>query len=225
MLRENNTKAVAAPAVHSNEVDRRSEQLGFSIVELLVVLAVMLILVAFAIPIANSTVNTFRLRGTLGSTSNLLQRCRMQAAKQNVTQRMHFATDPVTNRVVVFVTPASDTNSTVTALKADANVVEQYWFPSQFSLSGAPSGTPAALSGQTMWGTSITVTNINKDFYFDSRGLPCDYNTSTSACPATNGFVQYFNFSNGGRTQWAAISLSPAGRIQSWFYDGGNWGN
>jgi len=223
--RENKTKAARTVAIHLNGADTDSEQLGFSLVELLVVLAVMLILVAFAIPIASTTVDTFRLRGSLGSTSNLLQRCRMQAARQNVTQRMHFTTDAATNRVVAFVTPASDTNSSTTQLKTDPNVVEQYWFPSQFSLSGAPSGTPAALTGQAMWNTSITVTNVNRDLYFDSRGLPCDYNTSTSACPATNGFVQYFNYTSGRGTRWAAVSLSPAGRIQSWFYDGGNWGN
>ena len=225
MHKEHKTQAARTLSLHLREASQQSEQLGFSLVELLVVLAVMLILVAFAIPIAGTTVDTFRLRGTLGSTSNLLQRCRMQAARQNVTQRVHFATDAATNRVVVFVTPASDTNSSTTQLKTDPNVVEQYWFPSQFRLSGAPSGTPAALTGLSMWNTSITVTNINKDFYFDSRGLPCDYNTTTSACPATNGFVQYFKYASGGGSRWAAVSLSPAGRIQSWFYDGGNWGN
>src|SRR5216110_1997255 len=65
---------------------------GFSLVELLVVVAIILVIGAFAIPTLTTTMDGIRLRGATGSATNIAQRCRMQAAKRNLYQRLHFST-------------------------------------------------------------------------------------------------------------------------------------
>ena len=203
---------------------------GFSLIELLVVVAILLITVAFAIPTLRTTLDSYRMRGTLSSAANLAQRCRSQAIKRNITQHMHFAT--VGNRVVLFVTDIDDTVS-VTApttgeiSTADPKLSAVLWLPSQFALAAAPTGigAPTQLTGSLMWGTSLNPNVGPQDPYFSSRGMPCLPDPVTTACNPTNGFVYYFTYQRGTTNLWAATSISPAGRIESWFWNGTSWGN
>jgi prepilin-type N-terminal cleavage/methylation domain-containing protein len=194
---------------------------GFSLVELMIVLAIALVVSAFAIPTLTTTMDGIRLRGSTGSATNIAQRCRMQAAKRNLYQRLHFAT--VNNRVVLFVTDGAD--AAVAPLTTDNTLWAQLWFPSQFSIPGVPTGAgaPPQLTSAQMWGTA-TAPNVNIDPYFNARGLPCLPNAG-GICTTTTGFVYYYRYRSGGRTRWAANSISPAGRIQSWIWNGNAWGN
>ncbi len=198
----------------------RSCSTGFSLIELLVVVAIVLVFAAFAIPTMTTTIDGIRLRGELGEASNIVQRCRVQAIKRDLSQRLHFST--VGNRVVLFVTDSAD--AAVAPLATDPQLWAQFWLPSQFSIPGVPSGAgaPSALTSSGMWGTTLPL-NVNVDPYFNSRGLPCLL--VGGACNASGGFVYYYRYRNAGRTRWAATSISPAGRIQSWFWNGTAWGN
>lgn len=194
---------------------------GFTLAELLVVLAVSLIVAAFAVPEMVTTLDAMKLRGTLTSTSNMIQRARTQAIKSNQTQRIHFAT--VSGKVVVFVTTSTDT--AIQPVSTDANLSAQLWFPTQFSIPGAPT-SPAPMTTTFMWGSNISSTNQNVDPYFSSRGMPCLPDTTTKVCQPANGFVYYYKYSTShGVTRWAATSISPAGRVQNWFWNGSTWGN
>jgi prepilin-type N-terminal cleavage/methylation domain-containing protein len=196
---------------------------GFSIVELLVVVAIMLVVTAFAIPTMTTTMDGVRLRGTLGSASNIVGRCRIVAIKKDLTQRLHFST--VGSAVVAFVTDAND--PAVAPVPGDNQLSAQYWLPLEFAIPGAPTGpgAPPQLTGLVMWGTALPNINVNVDPYFNARGLPCLPDPVTGVCNPTNGFVYYYRYQNGGRTRWAATSISPAGRIQSWIWNGTGWGN
>jgi type II secretory pathway pseudopilin PulG len=201
-------------------LDRRSA--GFSLLEILVVLAIMMIITAMAVPTVTSTIDAYRLRQAVASSGELAQRCRMQAVKKDNSQRLHFAT--VSGRVVLFVTDASDTATAPAS--TDKLLSAQVWLPYQFSIPGVPTGTgaPPALTGLVMWNSTLTPT-VNSDPYFNSRGLPCAPNTVTGICNTTSGFVYYFSYSASNGTRWSAISISPAGRIQGWFWNGSSWGN
>src|SRR5207249_5929130 len=59
---------------------------------------------------------------------------------------------------------------------------------------------------------------------FNSRGLPCAYDTVTGLCTANVAFIKYFKDNRGsGSGRWAAISITPAGRIKRWFWNGSAW--
>src|ERR1043165_6674809 len=84
----------------SSKDGRATRSSGFSLIELLVVVAICLVVTDFAIPSITTTVDTFRIRGTVTSATGLIQRARVQAIKRSFTQRVHFAT--VNNNVVLF---------------------------------------------------------------------------------------------------------------------------
>jgi hypothetical protein len=53
--------------------------------------------------------------------------------------------------------------------------------------------------------------------------LPCTY--SGGNCTSA-GFVYYFmDHRPMGRSGWAAVSISPAGRLKRWFWSGSTWVN
>lgn len=198
---------------------------GFSLIELMVVVAIMLVIAAFSVPTLVTTLDAFRMRGALSSAGNMAQRCRTTAVKKDLTQRLHLAT--VNNRAVMFVTNSND--AAVAPVVGDPALSAQFWFPQQFVLAAGPpagAGAPPPLTGVTMWGTNL-VPNVNpQDPYFNSRGMPCLPDPLTGVCNPTTGFVYYYRYqSSRNVVRWTATSISPAGRIQSWFWTGASWGN
>ena len=198
---------------------------GFSLIELLVVVAVMLVVAALATPTLSTTLDSFRMRGTLSSIANMAQRSRTQAIKKNTSQHIHFRT--VNNRAVTFVTDVNDAQSVLAPVVGDPQLSDQLWLPTQFALSAAPTGTgaPPPLTGVSMWGTALVPNTGPQDPYFNARGMPCLPDPVTGVCSPTTGFLYYLRYRRGGTVRWAATSISPAGRIQSWFWNGTGWGN
>ena len=192
---------------------------GFSLIELLVVVAVVLIVSAFAIPTLTTTMDSIRVRGALGSASNIVQRCRIQAIKRNVYQRLHVS--QVNGRVALFITDGTDAAASPAA--AGNSLSSQFWLGNEFSIPGAPTGTPPKLTTLQMWGSNGINLFENLDPYFNSRGMPCQVVGNT--CATTGGFVYYYQYQSAGRTKWSATSISPAGRIESWIWNGSSWGN
>ena len=190
---------------------------GFSLVELLIVAAVMLIVAAFAVPTVVKTMDGMRVRGSLNSAVSLAQRTRYQAIKGNVTERLHVTT--VSGQAVLFTTDLSDTNTA--PVGGDLLLHGVIWMPTQIAINVTPATT---LTGTGMWGSNVTPI-VNQDIYFNSRGMPCATPSGSSICSPTTGYVYYFQYVGSSGSRWAALSVSPAGRIESWFWDGGTWEN
>jgi hypothetical protein len=59
---------------------------------------------------------------------------------------------------------------------------------------------------------------------FDGRGLPCNPVSGTCTFNQGTGFYYYLRqdriFSS---TSWAAVSVSPAGRVKVWMWNGSAW--
>ena len=183
---------------------------GFSLIELLVVMAVMLILAAFTTPITLNTMDSYKLRGNLSSVSGLAQRCRVLALQKNTTSHLYFQT--ISGAVTIYC--KTDT----TALQASD---PQLTLDTKFSIGATPTNT---LNASTMWGSSGSTFSVNSDPYFNSRGLPCSAPSAGAACSTINGYVYYLKY-NSRTTRWAAMSVSPASRMQNWFWNGSSWGN
>ena len=192
---------------------------GFSLVELLVVVAIALIVSALAIPSMTRTMDAYRTRGAMTSVAGLVQRCRLQSIRHNTSERVFVG---VNQNGVVFLYCKDLSNQGAAVLPGDPQITLE----AQFSQAPAPTGGGAtALTAQNMWGANFAQVGVNSDIYFNSRGLPCSAPAAGAACTTISGYVSYFNYKSGNTTRVAAISVSPAARVQTWFWNGSGWGN
>ena len=183
---------------------------GFTLLESLIVVGIAAIVTVTAVPKMSTVIANAKLRASMTSLSGLLQNTRMVAVQQNRTKTTRFS-GGTTTRLMGFVKNAGDTSALTTT---DAQVEME----APITKLTAPSGTGAPAE------ISTTVLGFTPDIdepSFNSRGLPCEY---ASGICTNKGFIYYFKDNRiAGAGGWAAISVSPAGRIKRWFYNGSAW--
>jgi prepilin-type N-terminal cleavage/methylation domain-containing protein len=184
-------------------------QSGFSLLELSVVVLILLVVGTISIPTMMTVISNARLRGGATNLSGLLQNCRMLAVKENVTKTTRF--DVLSDGPVAYVKDATDS----TGMNA-ADPKAQLGTPLTKYTVPAGVGAPPQISS-----TQLGYTAVTTDPSFNSRGIPCAY--SSGSC-TNSGFVYYFKDRRPfGESGWAAVSISPAGRIKRWFWNGAAW--
>jgi Tfp pilus assembly protein FimT len=183
---------------------------GFSLLEMLIVVAILMVLGIIAIPNMMIVISNARLQGGGTNLSGLLQNSRALAIGKNSTMTTHFTI--LGNGPVAYVKQADDVSGL-----SDKDPQVQLGAPLTKVTTPTGPGAPAALTSGELGFTPVTT-----DPSFNSRGLPCAY--SAGLCP-TSGFVYYFRDNRSmGKSGWIAVSISPAGRIKRWIYSGASWG-
>lgn len=178
--------------------------------EMSLVVLITLVLGTIAIPNMLTVISNARLHAGVTSMSGLLQACRMVAVKENRTLTTHFTTEDG-DTLIGYVKEAPDTSARVaTDLQA------QWEAPVLMMTTPTGADAPAAISN-----TVLGFTPVTGEPSFNTRGLPCLY--SGGAC-TNNGFLYYFKDTSRSSGQgWAALSVSPAGRIKKWFWNTNEW--
>jgi Tfp pilus assembly protein FimT len=195
-------------AIHHN-------QTGFSLLEVMTVAAISLTVTMTALPNMVNGIGNMRLRSSMTSLSGVLQNCRMLAVKQNLTMTTHFVVKNygTSQGVMAYVKQATDPNQLVTS---DSQVQLEEPIMQVTAPSGV--GAPTAVDSTTLGFTPLT-----SDASFNSTGLPCAYSSGTCS---NNGFIYYFHDSRpAAQMGWAALSISPAGRLKKWYWNGSAWTN
>jgi Tfp pilus assembly protein FimT len=190
---------------------KRTEEAGFTLVEVTMVCVIMLIIAVIAVPNIMRANAMYKLDAAGHSLASLLQQARMQAVKLNQPQYAQF--DPTTG--VAFVNDGS--TGTYTAGNPDVGLTGGLSFSNT-----APDHTQ--LDAYVGYSTGGTVPVIGLPIGFNARGLPCSANGNPAVCPSATGGYEWF-VQNGNRG-WEAITVTPAGRIKSWHTSnpsGGNW--
>jgi type II secretory pathway pseudopilin PulG len=191
-------------------VSRDAGRAGFSLIEVTVVVMITLIVGAVTIPNMVAVISNARLHAGVTSMSGLLQSARMVAVKQNRTVTTHFDIINGDTLVAYVKTPTDVSPLVSTDLQA------QWEAPVKMMGTPVGAGAPSVISTAVLGFTPQTTLPS-----FNTRGLPCVY--VSGAC-TNNGFLYYFkDTSRAGSKGWAALSISPAGRIKKWFWTGYKW--
>jgi len=187
----------------------------------MLVITIGLVVTAMGAPVMSNAIANMKLRSSMTSVSGLLQNTRAIAVQQNtVKTACHFNLTSAPYSLVYFVKNGTDC-STATMASTDPQIEMEAPITPYASPSGI--GAPGTLDNINQLG--VTVSPLTTDPSFNSRGIPCQY-VSSGTCSTNVSFVQYFKDNRiGGSGGWAAISVSPAGRIRRWFYNGSSWIN
>lgn len=238
-MRPQKTKATSSPR-------------GFSMIELLITLAVGMLLIAMATPLVKTTIYTYRLRGAGSEYANLLQQTRMRA----VSNDRYYPTYASTSNGVVGgwagMNAFADINLRGGAtgtygpspalpnpqLGPDLGAVFDRSVNIQNQAAAPAVGN---LEAQYMPGVNAALVNINpndawstaavKVVTFGPRGLPCYLTAAPVAGNAGNcGYL----FPNGTPVafeiylfnirinSWESVTINPSGRIREWRYNAAN---
>jgi prepilin-type N-terminal cleavage/methylation domain-containing protein len=212
---------------------RLAGQAGFSMIELLIVVIIFLIVAAAAIPTVMSSLRMAHLRGAASDYAGLLEVARSYAIRDNRYYSTYILTagtgSPVAQAYVDMLpkvlTGASGNGGTSVAtgdptITIESDIVEE-------TVASAPntSNLEAQLLPST---TPVTPTDASATApTFGPRGLPCTPNsalTGGTVCDSSGGPTAYWTFLKNTRSStWEAVTVTPAGRIQKWYYTGSAW--
>jgi Tfp pilus assembly protein FimT len=194
---------------------------GFSLVELIIVVAMIMILAAIFVPRLLNTVSDINLRYAATNISGLLQSARMQGVRKNT----FYTVQPTTL--------STGGTGYYAHVQGGSYAVGDPLLPLGSRItayiglgSGAPNESTFA-SGTSSNGLSFAP-NAGPDApSFNARGLPCIGVPATGACPLVpgQGFVIFLSKSAPtGNVSWASVAITPSGHIQIWTSDSaGNW--
>ena len=197
----------------------RSRRAGFSLIELLIVVAIIMCISAVTIPNVLHAAASLRCRLTMTSLSGMIQQARSYAIKNNKVMTVHYVM--VSGQWVAYIEDASQPAALSSAMNK-----KQMYLGKLVTKYDTPSGTnaPPALTPTAMWGSGTSATIAAGELSFNSRGLPCLYDTTSGSCAMNDGFVYYFSYAPPfGQNGWTAISVSPAGRVKTWLASGAAW--
>jgi prepilin-type N-terminal cleavage/methylation domain-containing protein len=198
-------------------VQTRGSKGGFSLLEMVVVIAIIFILAALSVPKLMTQVYSLRVRYSATNLSGTLQRARMEAVRKNAFYSVQYvAGSPAMEQVV-------DRNATAVGSIPPA-VLGNSVGVVYGSGSGAPGETAFIASALP---SPLTAAASSSGLpSFNARGLPC-VATSTTVCTQTlgQGFVFFLSgmTASGGSVGWSAVTVTPSGRCEVWAYDGANW--
>lgn len=184
--------------------------LGFSLLELLIVMAITLVVGAMAAPRFTTMVSNYRLKSSASSVAGILQQTRMSAVRLNRAVQATSTMNSGLQQLYVDLNANGQVNSGEPTVIMPKKIT--------FQSTGAPADATANLA-------SVPTTFYTTPPQFNARGLPCVVVGATcSNVDGANKLVGYVYYlkSDGmfGQTQWAAVTVTPAGRIKTWMYTG-----
>lgn len=191
-------------------VRHRGKSVGFSLIELCVVLAISVILAAIAVPEVLNTYYSTRVRDAANQFSALVQQASILAEQKNVTIPVYTGTvqNGANGAFIACSSSSCPSGGNGTVYSAGDLTAAYSADIKNGSSTSAPSGispgfTPEA-SGTTM--------------YFSPRGVAVKVNGASYIL--SSGFVFYFKDS---RNNWAAVAVSSIGRSKVYVWNGTSW--
>lgn len=188
---------------------------GFSLLELMFVVALMMIVAAYSVPRMMNSVNDISLRYTASDYSGLLQSARIQAVKRNT----FYAVKPG-------ILPSGQTGYYLDLTNVNAYVNGDPFMPINPTVTiHAGTGSGAPNEAALIAGLGFAINPAADAPTFNARGLPCIVAGTTCPQAAGLGFAVFLKKATiTGNVPWAAIIITPSGHMQIWTCDNvGTW--
>lgn len=187
---------------------------GFSLVELAVVVVIVLIVSAIAVPAIRRTMSTYQLDASGHNVATMLQQARSTAAKNNTPYYAQY--NSVAGPSEVIAVPAIQFNTaTLSPSSYNANSDPTTVVAANISFPAAAPPNHAQL--EIAMGMPAGAAQVGGVIGFNSRGLPCSMASVAPNAWVCRGPVGFEWFMQHGMTgDWEAVTVSPAGRIKAW---------
>ena len=213
----------------------RGKQYGVSLVELMTVVMVLLIAVAFAVPGILSSLRQAKLRGSASDYATILEQARIYAIRDNRYYSTYILAGTGITQAYVDMLPkrsgqASGNGGTSIVAASSGSIGDpQVTLSPEVVLQAATSAPNTSNLQSQLLPSTTTVTPTDARVtapIFGPRGLPCTPVTLSglSVCDSSGGPTAYWAFFQDSKSgTWQAVTITPAGRIKKWFYNGSTW--
>ena len=189
---------------------------GFSFVELVVSLCLMLVLTAIAIPSLTRSLRSYQLNDAAGRVSDMLKFTRFEAVRRN-TQLNLQVTQTATGWIVW-------TDSYAVGNGGPARPTDKQDLLAGFATllpAGSPVPSANAISAGLGNATLTPLSGTNSSITFDARGA---IRTGIGGTVSNSVFVFYIGNANDPDPGYRAVVLLPSGSTQIWTApSGGPW--
>lgn len=186
----------------NSAVERRNKDRGFSLVELIVAVAIALVLMGFAIPVVLSSIRNYTLSSASSNMTRLMQQARYAAIQRGGNSSVRQVVRGGRNFFAV------DRDCDGTA----GNTEQAYAIPLSVSLSATGPAT-----GSLIFSAAPTPVPDPFVITFNARGNKIVSCTNPTASAATS-LIYVTGWGNNN-----AVTVTGAGRARSWRYDGSAW--
>jgi type IV fimbrial biogenesis protein FimT len=196
---------------------RRSPRNGFSLVELVLSLAVLLVITTLAIPVVVRSLQTYQLNSTASQLAGMLKFAKFDAIRQNT--HVNFQILQSGTNWIVWV----DSNGDNLANGAEPQmVIPIAGNDTLLPASSVPSPSPIALTlgaGNSLY--TWTVLSGNGSIIYDQRGVVV---SSPGGPVVTTITALYLGNPNDPSSGYRAVITLPSGAVQVWTSSSaGNW--
>ena len=184
---------------------------GFSLIEMCVVVAIVMIVAGMVFVNGVTAMENIRLGQAATSYANLLQQVRMRAVQDDTFYTVQTAPAAGAVPASAFANLAGNGTNPIMYF---SNTVTPMPFNSGPGLANLKSQF-LPVTGQNTVNTSGTGPT------FGSRGLPCTPTGGTCPYQPPTSYITFLQ--NSRTTKWQAVTVTPAGRVRVWSYQGTAW--
>ena len=200
-----------------------ASQTGFTLAELLVVVSIILVVGGLSIPSLSRAIDNSRIKSATEKLAAVYQDARIRATQDNTSYEIIVSPSGVKPAQVCL-----DLDGDGICGPGDPVTI----FPPQVTLSnlGIPLPLDSAQLKYPVANTENSSMHTAQDtlapgLAWNGRGLPCQRSSASAPCLAS-GWVQHMEFMRSGNDViYAAVTVSPTGRIKTWIYSPSGSGN
>ena len=197
----------------------------------MVMVIIVLIIAGAAIPKLQTAVRVAKFRGAVSDFSGLLQTARIYSIRDNRYYSTYLlaASGNIPQEGYVDMLPIGTTGASGNGGTSVAAGDPLVTIPSEVTKQAAANAPNTSNLKTQLLPASTPVTptdSTTTPITFSPRGLPCLIVTVTggSVCNSLGGPAAYWIFFQDNlTTNWEAVTVTPAGRIQKWYYTGSAW--